>query len=156
MDDTPRAPRWMRLLLIVSLGLNLLVAGAVVGVVLRGGPPPRLAEGVSPLIGALPEADRRAILREVRERGPDIRENRGRLRDAFQSVLSEIRAEPLNPEALKAALDAQDSALKARFVIGREAVVARLAAMSHDDRMAFADRLEDMVRRGPHQRRGRD
>jgi Heavy-metal resistance len=57
----PRAPgRWMRVALVLSLAVNLLVAGMAVGVALRGGPPETAVRdlGFGPFAAALSPADR--------------------------------------------------------------------------------------------------
>ena len=75
-NPSPKSSRlWVRVLLVVSLALNLLVIGAVAGVIIKGGPfkhggPPHMAQGgVGPLTQALSKEDRRAIGREMRQKG---------------------------------------------------------------------------------------
>ena len=151
MVETPRSPRWMRVLLVVSLAANLLVLGAAVGMVLRGPPPAArsLLDGAaSPLLGAMGEDRRALIVGEMRERSPRFRENRSELRAAFGAVLAELRSERFDPEALGAALARQDAALQQRQAIGRDVLLSQIAEMSPDERRAFADRLEETVRRG--------
>ena len=69
-SPSPGAPRWMRVLLVLSLALNLLVAGLLIGDALTGGGPgrgPRPAEmALGPVAQALDPADRRAILGTLR------------------------------------------------------------------------------------------
>lgn len=137
-------PRRWRIVLLASLGLNLLVVGLALGA-LWGGPgrerPPGM-RGIAPLVMALPEADRAALARAVDTRGrPDARRAR------FDALLAELRRDPFNPEAARAALAAQRELGARRMAQGEAALVARLAAMGAAERAAYADRLDEMISR---------
>ena len=140
------APRWMRVLLVLSLALNLLVAGLVVGDAFVGGGPgrgPRPAEmTLGPLARALDEDDRRAILRSLRGH-PDIEAlGRDRRDQGIEDIVAAFRAEPFDPEQARAALSVQAEQVGRVQAAAQQALVDRLAAMETEARRAFADRLE--------------
>jgi uncharacterized membrane protein len=135
----------MRVLLVLSLALNLLVAGLVLGDLLTHGRPgrgPRPVEmALGPLARALPEEDRAAILESLRD-DPDLRAFR---REEFSAGLAAIaealRAEPLDESRLRAAFAAQaDRAARGQQAV-RDALIAHLAAMPPGTRTVVADRL---------------
>lgn len=145
------APRWVRVLLVLSLALNLLVAGIVLGNALTHGGPgrgPRPAEmALDPVARALDPGDRRAILHGLRG-NPDLRplgeEERGA---ALDGIAAAVRAEPFDAARLREALSVRSDRIAAAQRAVQEALVARIAAMSPDERAAFAGRLEDGPRR---------
>lgn len=102
---------------------------------------------LSPYVAALPAQDRRAIGREVfgqvRADGIGLRELRG----SVEAVISGLRAEPFTPEAIASELARQRTALSRVQEVSQEALLARLQAMSGEERRAFADRLEAGLRR---------
>lgn len=154
MTDAPPPAdrRWLRWLLAASLALNLLVGGLVLGEALRGGPPgkgPHPTEiALGPLARALEEGDRRAILDSLRGR-PELdplgRRERGA---AFGDILAAVRADPFDEAGLRAAMGRQAARVEAAQRATQEAVVARIAALTPEERAAFADRLE-RTERGP-------
>lgn len=146
------APRWMRVLLVLSLALNFLILGLVVGHALGGGGPgrgPRPAEfALGPLARALEPEDRRAILLDLRGH-PGLRPLGREHREAgLAEVAAAVRAEPFAEERVRAALAAQSERLVEAERAVREALVARLAAMPPEARAAFAERIE--AERGRH------
>jgi hypothetical protein len=156
MSDAPapRAPgRWLKAALVVSLALNLAVAGIVAGALLgerrdaRRPPPAELARelGLGPYTRALDIADRRALGAAVRERvraasGP--RAIRAEIRQDFAQVLAALRAEPFDPGRVAALIAAQGARAEARRELGAALLLERLAAMDAGARAAYADRLE--------------
>ncbi len=141
----------LRLLLFGSLALNLLVAGIVVGSLAagRGGGdrPPRIGFDLGPLAAMLDPADRRAILREVRQT-PGLRPaGPAQRRRGLEQVAGLLRAEPFDPAALAAILAAQREAGERVVSAAQEAFIAHLAAVGPAERARYADRLETELAR---------
>ena len=154
-----RTPLWLRLVLVASLALNLLVVGVVGGaVVSRGGPGEHTrGAGGNPFIAALPRDERRAVFGEMRRESGPGRRSHAELRARFDALLAEIRAEEFDAGAVAALLEEQRSAGSARQEAGERVLIARLTQMTQAERMAYADRLEDTLkRRGPPRGRERD
>lgn len=156
MADTatpkPAAPRWMRILLVVSLAFNLLILGLVLGAVLRGGPHDRRIArdmGGAPFVMALAPADRAALIGEFHAEPGSLREDRRLLRERFHALLAALRAERFDRKAVQDLLAAQRGAAADRQAVGERLLLDRLEAMAPEARAAYADRLEHSLRRGP-------
>jgi uncharacterized membrane protein len=144
-------PRRWRALLIVSLALNLLVAGILLGAALdRGGPnrgEMRAAGPLAPLVRALPPEDRQAVLGALRSaRPPHAPPPRDRAATSAP-LLAELRAEPFDPDQVLRALQDQRRRGEVRLSAAEAALAARLAEMTPDARAAYAGRLEEQLSR---------
>ncbi|NNE82083.1 MAG: periplasmic heavy metal sensor [Silicimonas sp.] len=156
-DTPPEKPRrsWIKAILFVSLALNLLVVGAIVGRFLSpDGPrsrdrvegPVRSVIG-EPFVRALSWDDRRALLEDLKSETPRIRETRENLRQRFEAFLVALRADPFVPEDIGRLLEDQRQVAKGRQELGEMLLLRRLEAMSAEERAAYADRLERSLRR---------
>jgi uncharacterized membrane protein len=163
MTDAPQTPpathaptaRWVKVALILSLGLNLLILGIVGGAWLspdgpRGDRIDRAARdmGATPFIRALEPEDRRALFQAIRREEEPLRQNREELRLRFEALLASVRADPFDPWAVESLLQLQRSAATERQMIGERLLVEQLTTMTPEARDAFADRLEAALRRG--------
>lgn len=148
------AGRGLKLLLAVSLALNLAVAGTVAGMALRGHdpdrPPPAAVRDLNfgPFSEALTREQRRDMLRGFGERGPGLREMRAQIRADFDAVLAALRATPFDAAAFRAAVESQNSRITARAEAGRDALVGLVVQMSDPERDQFLERLEQALDRG--------
>jgi uncharacterized membrane protein len=109
-----RAPRWMLVLLILSLALNLLVIGSVGAAMWRFRTPPPWAHAVTPnLLGyasTLPPERRKELWeRSARER-QQIRPFRREVRAARQETVRALVAEPFDRRQFMAAQARQSDA----------------------------------------------
>jgi uncharacterized membrane protein len=151
-DVTTRPGRGLRIVLAVSLGLNLLVAGIVAGTILQDGPPHRLESvrdlGFGPFSEALTSADRTALRQDFLDRANDMRAMRDGMRREAEALLIVLRAEPFDPEALRTQMAHMVSRMGERVALGQDLLADHLAQMSPDDRQAFADRFEKSLRKG--------
>ncbi|MEM8957921.1 MAG: periplasmic heavy metal sensor [Pseudomonadota bacterium] len=161
--DEPAPPRRRRtgLFLGLSLALNLLVIGAIVGALLlaRGGGPERRGEelraaGRLPVAAMLPPHARAALWDGLRADGAGDREAyRAAFRAGAEQLDAALRADPFDP-ARVAALFAERRAFRdARAAEVDLVLVEVLAGMSVQERRAFADR---MSRRHKKSHRGRE
>lgn len=158
MDAKPQKSRWkMRLLLGVSLGLNLLVVGAMIGAIfgVAGGERssskgPRGAESAIGIYGrALDKSERREIGRAIRLGGQaEGRELRTELRLLAQEAVGVLRSDNFDPDAFRDILMRQQVLIKSRADDVQMALTDYVASMSLDARSAYADRLEAAMARG--------
>ena len=147
--------RGWRVVLIVSLALNLAVAGALGGWGLRhgighgnhGAQSARMAQMAGPLTRALDAGARADIAARLRADDGARAARRAALREGFIALLAALRAQPFDPDALAARLSAQRAQVSERLEAGHAALVAHLAAMTATERAAYADRLEEKLRR---------
>ena len=163
---TARSPLWLRLLLFVSLALNLLVAGVVAGHILRDGPDgrvPRVDRMGGPMTFALSPEDRREIGHALRDAYREKRPTREQIMAEYQGVIEALRSDPFDRRGLQSAFDRQLASTQDRVAIGQEVLMQRITTMSDAERHAFADRLEEGLRRhgerrehGDRRDRGRD
>ncbi|WP_118135380.1 periplasmic heavy metal sensor [Oceanicella sp. SM1341] len=147
MSDTvspARSPRWVKILLAVSLGANLVIGGLVVGALVR--PPhergaPFMAFNLRHALRNLPEDDRAHFDgmndRMRAEMQPLIERSRGD-RERLQDIL---RADAFDADAMRAILQRQSEAFGQMFSDGNEQAVDVLADMSPDARRRFAEAM---------------
>lgn len=149
--SSPTTSRWLKPALIVSVALNLAVAGLVLGAWLgdghRNGMPRDMSFG--PFSDALNEQDRKALRRDLMDRAGEFRSSREATRAEFGALLDTLRADPFDPAAMKSALAAIETRNAERLQLGRSLIETRLIEMSPEDRQAFADRLERGLKRRP-------
>ncbi len=158
MTETPaptsKPRRWLMPLLIVSLGVNLLIAGMVAGSWLSPDGPRNRDEGSrairgvlgEPFFRALPADQRRQMAREVMGDRERFREGREALRARFESFLTALRAESFDRAELQRLLAEQRKAAVRRQDFGEALLLDRLEAMTQAERVAYADALEDRLK----------
>ncbi|AWB47946.1 hypothetical protein HYN69_04925 [Gemmobacter aquarius] len=150
-----RNGKGVRIALAISVALNLLVIGLVAGAVLRdGGPRGRMGNDLAlgPFTEALAPADRAALRQEFMQRMPEMRDARRQMRADFKGLLLALRAEPFDVAAVRGLIAGQSERMAGRLAVGQDLLVGRIEAMTPEARAAFADRLEEGLRRGPERR----
>ena len=140
-------------LLYASLALNLLILGIVAGWLISPDGPRREDRPTRAILGApfaeaLAPEDRRAVLRQMRGRAERLEVGRAALRARFETLLQALRSEDWDRAAVEAVLDEQRRAAEGRQRLGEELLLDRLGEMTPTERRAYADRLEERVRRG--------
>lgn len=143
---------WLKVVFVASLALNLAVLGALGGAMVMRDKwhphhPSRLDMVGGPLTRALNDEDRRAIGRQMRKAYRDGHSTRERQRGHFKLLITELKAEPFDPDAVSAQMSKQRAAFKDRLELGQTILLERLVQMSHGERVAFADRLQEGVSR---------
>ncbi len=148
------APRWMRVLLGLSLALNLLVLGLVSGAMVRYGgadgmrPPPRTVGAT--LFRELPPEDRRAIRDRsngmMMMNGMNMNHHERRMA-AASAVSAAMRAKPFDRDALSAILEQQAAQRDGFETSVQQAWIERVANMTDAQRHAYAGRLEHAMNR---------
>ena len=158
------AGRALRGALIASLAVNLLIVGAVAGMVWRhagpNGPagrggPPGLGSYAMPYVHALPEAERRALHALMREGETGRRQSRAARQAAYVDVLTSLRAEPFDPAVLSAALARQRDTVMSVQDRAQAFWLERIEAMDATERTAFADRIEKILSKPARRNRGK-
>ncbi|MEO0991608.1 MAG: periplasmic heavy metal sensor [Pseudomonadota bacterium] len=154
---------WLKVLLAVSLSLNLLIAGAVIGIAVTGGPfrppgdgdPPRVVEGnLGPLTFALTRDQRSDFRRELRANAREFAQLRRENRAAITDLVDQLRRDPLDAEAMVVTLDKLAAASSKRRAVGQQALIRQIEGMSASERSALADRIDQMLERiGKHRAR---
>ena len=143
------------MVLVLSLALNLAVAGMVAGSALSGrfgDRPPRSYDfGLGPVARALDPKERREIGMALRRDGA-LRELD--LRGNAAAMIAALRANPFDPALLQDLMAAQAGQMALLQRNAQAALVDQITLMSPERRAAFADRLVDELSRGRDRRSG--
>lgn len=139
---TQRPSRLWRIVLALSLALNLAVVGLVVGSLASGrmgdGPPRSFDLGLGPVSRALSQEERRDIGRSLRQdrvlRDFDFR-------DRINGMTDILTTEPFDPDALAVLMDAQAARITSVQAKAQDAFLEQIVAMTPERRRAFADQL---------------
>ena len=141
----PKMRGWVRVLLIASVTLNLLVAGVVIGGVLRHDrhpPAPNVGDvSLGPLTEAFSREDRAALRDRAQERGQNFRDMRQQAKADMEALIAAIDAEPYDPQRVSDLLARQRERTLERAQIGGALIAERLEAMGPEARRALAERL---------------
>lgn len=151
-----RTGRWKTVVLIISLALNLAVAGLVIGAVVNRAKydrdAPRISgevDGYGPVVAALAPEDRDELRDRLRGEGHRFRDNRREVRESFRQVLAALKADPFDRERVEDLMRAQQERLGDQVRLLNSALLDQVSQMNADERRAMADRLEHLLRRGP-------
>lgn len=143
------SPRLLRVLLVLSVALNLAVVGIVAGAALRDPPRPDPDRGPAfgPFDRALTREDRKDLRDAFRRAAPDFRKDWARMQAEMDQLLSALRAEPYDPDLVAGIFARQLDRGTQMMALGQSLMADRLARMTPDERAAFADRLQEGMAR---------
>ncbi len=147
-SEKPPMGRRIRLVLFVSLALNLVVIGLVAGVVFKGGPPPRGTsrgfETVLPYSRAFTEDQRQDLRRELRKSFAPRKDDKrgGGMVESYREALEVLREDPFERARFDAVIGKQKALAEKRHGSGQELLIKYLEAMTPQERAAYAVRLE--------------
>lgn len=149
----------MRILLWASLAFNIAVVGFVAGAFLRaddmrnsGARGPGLGAFGAPYVLALPREDRRAMRAALVRESPGAIPSRAERRAMFADVVGTLRATPFDAQALREQVSRQAALSAAIQGRTQEAWLEIVAGMDDAQRRAYADRVEEILTRGPGRR----
>ncbi|MBU2982919.1 periplasmic heavy metal sensor [Lentibacter algarum] len=143
-----RMSRGWRAVLVVSLGLNLAVAGLVVGAAYRyNGPPHNKVSREDPILRALDKDARREIGRAMRKNragAPGIQQE---IAAGFANMQTALRADEFDAVAFRAAMARKGAAFREMRAVGETALVDYISGLSKVQRTELANRLKDDPKR---------
>lgn len=148
----PSGRRLGRILLVASLALNLVVLGIVAGTMFSGGSKntgQRFDLTVGPITRAMAPEQREALRDALRDSGAFERGERNGMRADMNALLSSLRADEFDEDSFRDILTRQRDRLRGAQEKVLDAVAQNVSELSAADRAAFADRLEEQMRRGP-------
>lgn len=148
-----RTPRGVRIALAVSVAINLAVVGLVAGLALNDGPGghgDKLVRdmGFGPFDAVLSPEDRTALRHTIVSRLGDFKSARQQMQADLAAILAALRADPFVPAAVSTAFDAQAQHLTQRLTLGNAVIRDYLVALPAGARLAFADRLDQVLQHG--------
>lgn len=143
-----RGRLWVRVVLILSLAINVVVIGMFAGHMIQGDPRPSWSENqIRWIIRLVPEArrdDTKAHFREIRD---EVRATFMQRGEHLAAIATAIKAEPFSADALGAAMAARRDGGTARQELVQGHLVALLESFSDAERAEFADNLEGFLAR---------
>ncbi len=156
MSDTPtQAPKrrmpWGKIVLVISLGFNLLIVGLIVGAKVgddRRPDGPARVLGLGPYFSALSSSDKFAIGKAARRETGTLRESRRALRQHTEAFIAALRADPFDASAISALLEEQRGHIGGIQMQGQKLLLERIEAMTSDERAEYADRVTDAMKHG--------
>jgi uncharacterized membrane protein len=162
MNDQQNSPRragmrpWLKVVLALSLALNLAVIGLGAGAAWRfkeGGydkaGPPLLGRFIFKEIGG------REVRRLVRDHGGETSNVRSRRRQEMEQVIALLRAEELDVVAISTIVEAHIIETNGFMRRVADTWQQRLVGLSLKERHRLADRMQHQLDRGPHHSRDR-
>lgn len=164
--DTPsqkKPRRWLRLLLIGSLTLNLLVAGALVGAFLSHEKPTgrhmdRLSMGLGAYVRALPEAQNKQVSALMSAGSTDRKAFRREMRARQKELETLLLSDDFSAQTVRDALsDHRGFALRRTSAL-HEAYVDAVVTLSAEERVEYVARVKEILskRRGKKRRKSQD
>jgi uncharacterized membrane protein len=158
----------MRVILILSLAVNLAVVGLVAGAALRGGEHRGASGeararamqardfGFGPYVAALDRDERREIGRAFIGKAGGPGKARAGAQEKFEAILDTLKAEPFDADLFQAAVLAQLNDLAEMQRIGVHVIVDHVATMTPEARAGYAVRLDQAIKRPPRREGGRN
>lgn len=159
-DQSPQTPRqtppkkrrnWMRIVLILSLALNLLIVSALGAAFFKSQKPhgrhmDRASMGLGAYILALPEPAQSEIMSMVGKGSENRRKYRRDMRAYRTELRDALSAEPFSREAVQAAMNGQRDGALNRTVKIQEAYLDAVSNMSDAERAAHFERAQEIAK----------
>ncbi|MEO0402865.1 MAG: periplasmic heavy metal sensor [Pseudomonadota bacterium] len=145
-----RCPWWVKILLALSLALNLGIAGMVAGVAISGGPMGGQGPAVGyamPYLVALPKEQRRAVFKTVRN-DKTLPDRRARRAD-YSDMMTALAAEPFERAAVEAILSRQADGVDRVQSVAQSQWLDLVAEMPAQERADYIERIKEVLERAP-------
>jgi uncharacterized membrane protein len=147
------AGRWTKVILVLSLGLNLFVIALVAGASFGHHRWHRPHDGVSDVgVGlftdVLTREDRAALRDAFLAAAPDFRDQRRAAREDFAELAGALRQEPWDPARVDAIIARHGTRIAGRIDLGRTLLSERFGQMTASERADLADRIDERLQRG--------
>lgn len=134
--------RRTKILLGVSLGLNMLVVGAAGGMLFHNGRPDRIRDAAyGAYTRALSHEDRKAIGRALRQEAGNARQDLPKIKASFAALKKALMAETYDSELVHRLITEQQANGMQRYKIGQRLLLERLDTMTPQERREFAEHL---------------
>ena len=145
---TTGCSRWVKGLLVVSLGVNLLIAGTGIGIALRDQPArERSPDAVAFLSFALPAEHRNALRQQLISRRGELQANRAEMAGLRDEMIEALEAVPFEISAVEKILQRQRERFIALGELAHSALLERISQLTPDERAAYVEALKKPKRR---------
>ena len=145
-DLKPRNP-W-KILIGISLAINLLIVGAIGGAILRVGKGPMAKHHASGFLymRALNFEDKKALRKELFKKKDSRKIIRAKELSSYSSAVKILRKHPFDRKAFEGLLDQQTEYSKSRPNSARLVLITQIENMTKEERLIYSKRLEDLIR----------
>lgn len=151
-----RSSGWLKPVLVVSLCLNLAMAGLFGGALIGNGDGDEAQRREPFMLRVLPES-RHDEARSMMESARAARDESNAMRSEYeQGLLSAITAEPFEPDALIAAFGSMNDLTVQRRSATQAQIVEIAARMTPEERAQMAERMAAMLAEWAERRRARE
>ncbi len=137
--------KWLTIALVLSLGINLLLVGFVLGSKFRNSPSGMMSNpmfGLMRYAEGLPTQRRAELLKEMRAFRPEGQTGFRKMQELQANVRAEIRRDPLDPVALKAALAALQAGMNLHQSASHAAFVQLMQSLTPVERAALDEQMQ--------------
>ena len=151
--------RFLKWLLIASLGLNVLIVGGAIGAAYKfkttqthaRGPSP---SALGPLFLALGPEGRKELRREMRAGGSGFKSGRAAIRMQDRQIIAALEATPFDAVALRSAVEARRTLIGTTSTRLDEAVLSYFETLDDAARLKAVERMKAALdRRGPRKKK---
>ena len=137
------------ILLGVSLALNLLFVGAIVGAFAKGGGkrggPPDLRAVSAPYVAAFDRQAKREMRNDMRAQLPTRKAVEAANKANYEAFLETVRTEPFDAARASQIMESQFERGAKFQSVGRQVAIKRISEMSPQERNVYADRLQERI-----------
>lgn len=148
MTETKKSGRILKLVLVISLGINLAIGGLAVGVWSIGETKrPPSPDAVAFLSFALPQEHRDALREQLVSRRAELRANRAAINQMRRQMIEALQAEPFDIAAIEAILQRQRDRFLALGELAHSALLERIEILTPEERVIYMKSLERQDRR---------
>ena len=146
-ENTGTGRIW-KLVLVLSLGINLAIGGLVLGVWAFDKPRrPASPDAVAFLTYALPKEHRDALREQMVSRRGELRANRAALGDLRRQMIPALQAEPFDITVIEGILKQQRRHFLALGELAHSALLERIRQLSPEERAIYVESLKNQARR---------
>ncbi len=148
MSDTQKSSRILKLVLLVSLGINLAIGGLALGVWAFDKPRrPPSPDAVAFLSFALPKEHRDALREQLVSRRAELRANRAAINQLRRQMIVVLEEEPFDLAAVEDILQQQRARFLALGELAHSALLERIEMLTPEERAEYVRSLKRQQRR---------
>ena len=150
MTETKKSGWILKLVLVISLGVNLAIGGLALGVWAIDKPKrPPSPDAVAFLSFALPKEHRDALRKQLVSRRAELRANRAAIHDLRREMIAALQAEPFDITVIEDILQRQRERFLALGELAHNALLERIELLTPEERAIYVESLKRQDRRLP-------
>lgn len=156
MTTVVKPRRLGRIVLVLSLALNVLLAGAIIGALAsgKGGTPRSYDLQIGPFAQVLSQEQRRALGRDLRRAIRESGLRRPQQRGAMTELVTLLESETFDPVAFEDIVRSEQTRLNEMRGLAVTVLGAYLSDLPQSERAAIAEGLQEQASRGGGDRKG--